>query len=140
MKRQVKGLLLVLLLATLAVVSVPAVVAQTPGTSTPVAQTPAAQTGVTLEVYDPTGAFEVSQLFAPRLDDLNGKTICEISDNLWETQRTFPLIRSLLQKQFPTAKIIPYDQMPEATTDANSKIADALKKAGCQGAIVGNAG
>ncbi len=95
---------------------------------------------VTLEVYDPTGAFEVTQLFAPRLDSLEGKTICEISDNLWETQRTFPLIRSLLQKQFPTAKFIPYDQLPAATTDAASKLGDAVKKAGCQGVIVGNAG
>ncbi len=135
MKRQVKGLLLMLFLATLVVVSAPAVIAQTPGTSTP-----AAQTGLTLEVYDPTGAFEVTQLFAPRLDDLNGKTICEISDNLWETQRTFPLIRGLLQKQFPTMKVIPYDKLPEATTDAASKLGEAVKAAGCQGVIVGNAG
>lgn len=66
---------------------------------------------VTLEVYDATGAFEITKLHAPRLPDLNGKTICEISNNQWEARRTFPLIRELLQKQFPTAKIIPYDEV-----------------------------
>ena len=97
---------------------------------------------VTLEVYNPSGAFEVNQTFAPRLADLNGKTICEVSDGLWESQRTFPLIRSLLQRQFPTAKIVPYDQFPIQTgadiTVAN--IGDLVKAKGCQGVIVGNAG
>ncbi len=130
MKRLVKWLPLALLLVALVTIAVPAASAQTP----------VAQAGVTLAVYDPTGAFEVTQLFAPRIADLNGATICEISDNLWETQRTFPLIRGLLQKQFPTAKIIPYDKLPEATTDAASKLGETVKKAGCQAVIVGNAG
>ncbi len=120
-----KWFVLGMLLVALVAVSAPAANAQAP---------------VTLEVYDPTGAFEVTQLHAPRLADLNGKTICEISDNLWETDRTFPLIRGLLQKQFPTIKIIPFDKMPAATTDAASKLGEAVKKAGCEGAIVGNAG
>jgi hypothetical protein len=130
MKRLVRWLPLALLLVALIAVAAPVVTAQTP-----VAQAP-----VTLAVYDPTGAFEVTQLFAPRIADLNGATVCEVSDNLWETARTFPLVRGLLQKQFPTIKIIPYDKMPEATTDAASKIGETLKKAGCQAAIVGNAG
>lgn len=125
MQRPTKWVLLGLLLAAFVIVSAPVATAQTP---------------VTLQVYDPTGAFEVTQLFAPRVADLNGKTICEISDNLWETQRTFPLIRSLLQKQFPTATIIAYDKLPAATTDAASKLGETVKKAGCQAVIVGNAG
>ncbi len=130
MKRVLTWVGLALLMVTFVAITAPAATAQAPAATTP----------VTLEVYDPSGAFEVTQLFAPRLDDLNGKTICEVSDNLWETQRTFPLIRSLLQKQYPTMKIIPYDQMPEATTDAASGLGDKVKKVGCQGVIVGNAG
>ncbi len=97
---------------------------------------------VTLEVYDPTGAIEVTQLFAPRVKDLNGCTICEVSDDLWETDRTFPVIRELLQKQFPTAKIITYDKFPKGSDAllADAKLGDKLKEAGCQAAIVGNAG
>ncbi len=106
---------------------------------TPVAQ---AQGAVTLEVYDPTGAVEVTRLFAPRIDTLEGKTICELSDMIWQYDRTFPLIRSLLQKQFPTAKFVPFSEFPEAPTDeaAAKKVAASIKAKGCQAVIVGNAG
>jgi len=100
---------------------------------------------VTLELYDPTGAVEVTQLHAPRLADLNGKTICELSDGTWEDHRTFPLIRELLQKQFPTAKFIPYTEFPHGSGPAgylmdDDKVADMVKKRGCQAVITGNAG
>ena len=100
-----------------------------------------AQSPVTLEVYDPTGAIEVTQLFAPRLADLNGKTICEVSNGSWEDSRTFPAIRELLQRQFPTAKFVPYTEFPvgSAVIDVD-KIGDMVKQKGCQAAIVGNAG
>ena len=96
---------------------------------------------VTLKVFDPTGAIEVSQLFAPRLADLNGKTICEVYDDVWEGYRTFPLIRELIAKQFPTAKIVPYNQFPVGTGNIDTpKLGDMLKAKGCQAAIIGNAG
>ena len=106
----------------------------------PLIRNAAAAEPVTLTVYDPTGAIEVTQLFSPRLADLNGKTICQVSDNLWETDRTFPLIGQLLQRQFPTMKIVSYKDLPEASTDVNPKLIAAVKAAGCQGVIVGNAG
>jgi hypothetical protein len=95
---------------------------------------------VTLSVSDPSGGIEVSQLFSPRLSDLNGATICEVSNGMWESARTFPLISQLLQKQFPTAKIVSYDQFPTAATAVNQKLIDAVKAAGCQAVIIGNAG
>ena len=96
---------------------------------------------VTLKVYDPTGAIEVTQLFAPRLADLNGKTICELSNASWEAYRTFPVIRDLLQKQFPTAKIIPYTEFPEGTAKIDvPNIGNVVKQKGCNAVIVGNAG
>jgi hypothetical protein len=101
---------------------------------------PAAAAGpVTLAVYDPTGVIEVTQLFAPRLADLNGKTICDLSDNMWQVARTFPLIDQMLQKQFPTAKIIPYTEFPSGTAD-NDTAVNLMKQKGCQAVIVGNAG
>jgi hypothetical protein len=45
---------------------------------------------VRLEVYDPTGATEVTELHAPRLKTLAGKTICELWNDSWEGDRTKP--------------------------------------------------
>ena len=60
---------------------------------------------VKLEVFDPSGFTESAKpsLYAPRLPDLNGKTICELSNGSgWEINRTFPLIRQLLKRaDFP---------------------------------------
>lgn len=96
---------------------------------------------VSLEVFDPTGAYEVTTVHAKRLDSLEGKTICEVSNGSWEDKRTFPLIRGLLQKQFPTAKFVPFDKFPVGTVQIQTKeLVDAVKAAGCQAAIVGNAG
>jgi len=102
---------------------------------------PATDGPVSLTVYNPTGASEVSQTFAPRLSDLNGKTICEVTIGIWEANRTFPLIRGLLQKQFPTVKMVAFDQLPRLSeTKEVAGLEDAVKKAGCQAVILGNAG
>lgn len=102
---------------------------------------PAAVAPVTLKVYNPSGAFEMTQTFAPRVDDLNGKTICEVSNGGWEADRIFPAIRDLLQKQFPTTKIVTYDKFPVGITEIDvEKIGEMVKAKGCQAAIVGNAG
>jgi hypothetical protein len=126
MKPLLKWWLLGLLLAALVVVSAPVATAQAP---------------VTLAVYNPTGAFQVGQTFAPRLSDLNGKVICELTNGSWEDTRTFPLITQLLQKQFPTAKILTPDQLPTMVIGIDVPgLEDAVKKAGCQAVISGNAG
>jgi hypothetical protein len=102
---------------------------------------PSTAASTTLEVYDPTGAVEVTQLFAPRLPDLHGKTVCELSNASWEVKRTFPVIRELLQKQFPTIKIIPYTEFADGRVgveeENNIKL---VAKKGCQAVIVGNGG
>jgi hypothetical protein len=106
------------------------------------AETASAQANpVTLKVYNPTGTFEITQAFAPRLPDLNGKTLCEVSDDSWEYDRTFPIIRDLLKKQFPTMRIITHDHFPHGIPGMDvDALGPALQKAGCQGVIVGNAG
>ncbi len=126
MKTLGKWLLLGLLLAAFALTSSPVATAQGP---------------VTLKLYNPNGAFEVTQTFAPRLSDLNGKTICFVTNGSWEASRMDPLILSLLQKQYPTAKFISDDKFPKlSTTQDTAGVEDAVTKAGCQAAIVGNAG
>lgn len=96
---------------------------------------------VELEVYDPTGAFEITQLHAPRLDTLDGKTICEISvGGAWQWERTFPLIRDLLQKQYPTATFIPYTEFPIGVNMPHQETLDLIEAKGCDAVILGNAG
>ena len=97
-----------------------------------------------IEVANPTGAIEVTKPHAPRLDTLEGKIICELSNDSWQAHRTFSLIRKLIQERFPTSTIIPYTEFPTGTSGASAidgdKVAGLLKEKGCQGVIVGNAG
>ncbi len=103
---------------------------------------------VALKVYNPAGAYEITQGFAPRLSNLNGKTICELSDGVFEADRMFPLIRKLIQKQFPEVNIVPYTEFPYGRGSKgggsyaidDDRIIDLVKKKGCNAAIVGNAG
>ena len=54
-----------------------------------------------LEVFDPSGAIEVTQLHAPRLDNLNGKTIGFISNDMWQAHRMLPLQSGALNSSGP---------------------------------------
>jgi hypothetical protein len=72
---------------------------------------------ITLEVYEPTGAGaqEITHMFAPRLDTLDGKTIammaCDASK--WQTFRILPYVGALIQKKYPTAKLIPMTEFTQ---------------------------
>jgi hypothetical protein len=94
---------------------------------------------VSLEVYNPAGATEITQHHATRLDDLSGKTICELAHLGWEGPRTFPYIRELLQKRFPDAKIIPYTEFPSILSAEANALSELIKENKCDAAIVGNA-
>ena len=96
---------------------------------------------VTLEVYDPNGTTKITDLHAPRLDTLAGKTICELSaGGAWQFERTFPAIRGLLKAKYPTAKIIPYDEFPIGVNMPDKQTLDLIKAKGCNAVIIGNAG
>ncbi len=97
--------------------------------------------GVSLEVYDPAGIIEIAECYAPRLANLSGKTICELSNFIWEYHRTFPVIRGLLQRRFPDMKIIPHTEFPILNTYQTEPdvLLKLLREKGCDGVIVGNA-
>jgi hypothetical protein len=119
---------------------------------TKIVEVPAGETGpagpVRLEVYDPTGALNIEHLFSPRLDTLEGKTICFVgADMIWQEERTFPYLEELLKNLYPSINIIQYTEFPHGDARfpvmggvANPDLAKLLKAAGCQGAIIGNAG
>ncbi len=64
---------------------------------------------VQLTLFDPTGAQEITHLFASRLPDLNGKVTAELAvdPTKWQPHRTMPYIEELLKKQFPEYPIHP---------------------------------
>ena len=92
-----------------------------------------------LEVYNPTGAIEITERHASRLPDLTDKIICELSDRVWEDFRIFPRIRELLSKKYPGSTIIPYTEFPNIYGIEEDVLIEKLREKGAQAAIVGNA-
>ena len=91
---------------------------------------------VELEVYDPTGAIEVTQVHAPRLADLNGKTVCELGNGKWEDHRIFPVLREALKKRYPDINIIPFTEFTYGYEIDDEAVAAMVKAKGGQAAIV----
>ncbi len=92
-----------------------------------------------LEVYNPAGAIDITELHAPRLNNLRGKTICELSNRLWEDFRIFPKIRKSIKKRLPDEKIVPYTEFPNIYGVKEDDLIERLKEKGCDAVIVGNA-
>ncbi len=94
----------------------------------------------TLEVHNPTGAVEVVQQHAARLPDLNGHTLGELSNGVWEDGRTFAFLRGELLKRFPGVNIVPYTEFPIGSIEIdNERVIDQLLARGCEAVITGNA-
>lgn len=96
---------------------------------------------VTIKVFDPCGAVGATMPHAPRLPDLSGRTICEISNGSWQDQRTFRAVRGLLKERFPSLTIVPYTEFPVGVDQIDTdEIGGIVRDRGCQAAIVGNGG
>jgi len=94
----------------------------------------------TLEVLNPCGTVRSSLSFAPRLDDLNGKTIGMLSNTLGEADRMFPFLQELIEKRFPTATVVAHTEFPQGGDRIDSEeIVEIVKSRGCQAVLVGNA-
>jgi len=105
---------------------------------------PEAEAGETVyDVFPPYGVPTIESLQpAPRLDTLDGKTICGIGGS-FHGEETFPVIADLLAKKYPTAKFVPNAVLnEEVTSDWEAKdpelIARLMEKHECDALIVGN--
>ncbi|MYK31312.1 MAG: hypothetical protein F4051_06190 [Boseongicola sp. SB0670_bin_30] len=93
-----------------------------------------------LEIFDPTGATEVTDLHAPRLDTLAGKTVAFLSDDMWQAHRILPLVREKLQERYPDAVFIPETEFPMGTQQIDTdETVDLVVARGAEAVIVGNA-
>ena len=69
---------------------------------------------VSMEFFDPSGYTEITQSHAPRLDNLNGKRIGFLSNDQWQAYRTLPLIKTMLEEDFPGCDVLPLDAFPHS--------------------------
>jgi hypothetical protein len=96
---------------------------------------------LTWQISDPTGAMDITELHAPRLDTLAGKKICELSNDSWQAHRVLPAIRDQLRQRFPSAKFVPFTEFPQGNRGIDSeKAAELVAAKGCQAVIIGDAG
>jgi hypothetical protein len=94
----------------------------------------------TLEFHDPSGAIEVKQPHAPRIDALAGKRIGFVSNEQWQAYRMLPMLKELLEKDFPGVQVLPIDAFPQGNgLIGNDETATLVKKSGVDAVIVGNA-
>jgi hypothetical protein len=100
-----------------------------------------------LEVVSPLGLEAVSLASAaPRLRNLNGKTIGEFWNGVFKGDQTFPVIRRLLEQRFPGLKIIPFTEFPHAPgsddpaqqRERARRMAALAGEKGCDAVISGN--
>lgn len=100
-----------------------------------------------LEVVSPVGLEVVKRGgSAPRVENLDGKTIGEVWNGVFRGDFTFPIIRKLLQRKYPRLRIIPYTEFPHTPGSDNPtrqrerarRIAAIAKEKGCDAVISGN--
>jgi len=94
----------------------------------------------TLEFHDPSGAIEVKQPFAPRVAGLAGKRVGFVSNDQWQAFRMLPLLKSLLEADFPGIEVLPLDAFPQGNALIGSEeTAAAVKQSGVDAVVIGNA-
>ena len=102
------------------------------------------------EVVSPLGRRGIEPVPpATRLDTLEGKTICEISNGGFNDKISFPLIEQMLKARYPDIEIVHYSEFPLTTINAFwperknetlEAVRDAILKNGCDAVITGNGG
>jgi hypothetical protein len=95
---------------------------------------------VKLEFHDPSGALEVTQPFAPRLASLEGRRIGFVSNEQWQAYRMLPMLKEMLEQDFPGVTVLPIDAYPQGNAlIGTEETAAAVKKSRVDAVIVGNA-
>lgn len=81
------------------------------------------------------------QRLAPRLDTLEGKTICGLFNGRYHFEDTWPLTKELLAKRYPGIKFVGWEEFGifnnEAEPDRLKGLPEKLKQHGCDAVITG---
>ena len=93
-----------------------------------------------LEFHDPSGAIEATTPHAPRLASLGGKRIGFLSNEQWQAFRTLPLLKRMLEDDFPGIEVLPIDAFPQGNANIGTgETAELVKRSGVDAVIIGNA-
>ena len=95
---------------------------------------------IDLEFHDPSGAVEVKQPHASRIATLEGKRVGFVSNEQWQAYRMLPLLKGLLEVDFPGVEVLPIDAFPQGNAVIGSEeTAELVKASGVDAVIIGNA-
>ena len=65
---------------------------------------------------------------APRLDTLEGKTVCQLWDYLFRGDEIFPLIETEMTKRYPGVKFVRYSEFGSTHGDDEREILENLPR------------
>ena len=78
---------------------------------------------------------------APRVPDLNGKTVCELWDVIFRGETIYPLVREYIRARFPGVKFVNYTEFGNfhgaREHEVSATIPDKLRAHKADAAIVG---
>lgn len=93
-----------------------------------------------LEFHDPSGAIAATEAYAPRLASLDGKRIGFLSNEQWQAYRTLPLLKAMLEADFPGIEVLPIDAFPQGNANiATEETAELVKRSGVDAVVIGSA-
>lgn len=93
-----------------------------------------------IEFYDPSGTLDASRPYAARLPSLAGKRIGLLSNAKWQAYRMLPMLKSMLEADFPGVEVVSEDRYPQGNAViGNEDVAALVKNSGVDAVIVGNA-
>ena len=78
---------------------------------------------------------------APRVADLKGKTICELSNYMFRAEEILPIIRQAWREKYPGIKFVDYNEIGNIhgwdEAEALENLPETLRKHGCDTAVSG---
>ena len=89
-----------------------------------------------MEVFNPTGASGVTAPFAPRLKTLHQKKIGLLSNGIWQSHRTLPLLEKLMSQEYPLTQ---FEMIKAGAAIQQDETMDAIARQEFDAVIVGNA-
>ena len=82
----------------------------------------------------------MTQPHAPRLDSLDGKRIGFVSNEQWQAYRMLPMLKKMLEQDFPGIEVLPIDAFPQGNAlIGTEETARLVKQSGVDAVIIGNA-
>jgi hypothetical protein len=113
-----------------------------PAEECPPCPTPAAAAEAVEAVYDvyPPYGVPTAEMVqpGPRLDTLDGKTICGVYHGAFHFDETWPVMKELLSEKYPTAKFVGWEEFADSDLEDPEELAALIEQYQCDAFIVGN--